>query len=156
MTIPLRQMPTAQNTLSIERHFDAPPAVVFRLWTSPDLLAQWWGPRDFISHSITMDFRIDGLWSAVVRSPRGEESVMSGTYRDIVTDRRIAFSFRNDADSRDTRIVATFEGVNNTTRLRFHQSPFDSEGEREAYGQSWGECFDRLESYLLREHWDGR
>ena len=153
MTI-LQRMTTAQNMLFIERRFDASPAVVFRLWSSPDLLARWWGPRDFTPHSIEMDFRVGGRWRAVVRSPLGEDTAMYGIYREIVEDRHIAFGL--DGDSGKTQVVVTFEGVNDTTRLGFHQSPFASQVESEAHVQSWGECFDRLESYLLREHWNRR
>lgn len=155
MTILQRATARAENALYLERRFDAPPAVVFQLWTAPELLARWWGPRDFTTHSIEMDFCPGGIWSASIRSPFGEDTPMLAVYREIVDDQRIAFTLIPD-DGRKTNVVATFEAVNNTTRLAIRQSPLTGPAEVEAYTEGWHEYLDRLESYLLRRHWDNR
>ncbi|MBD9372987.1 SRPBCC domain-containing protein [Rhizobium sp. ARZ01] len=148
--------PLAPDALLIDRRFDAPSAVVFRLWTSPDLLAHWWGPRDFAAHSIEMDFRRGGKWRAVIRSARGEDFAMSGVYREIVEGKCIVFTFTAEGGGRETLVTVTFEDVKGTTRLEFRQEPFTQQAEIEAHMESWGECLDRLESYLLRYHWNNR
>lgn len=156
MTLLQPAAPSAENVLYLERRFDAPPTVVFRLWAAPAPLSQWWGPRDHYAHTVEVDFRPGGSWRTVVRSPLGEDSVMAGRYREIVDGQRIVFSFGLEGDGRDTLVTATFEDVRGTTRLGFQQYPLASLAELEANEATWGECFDRLESYLLREHWDNR
>ncbi|MCD2181687.1 SRPBCC family protein [Rhizobium sp. GN54] len=155
MTILQRVAARAENALYLERRFDAPPAVVFQLWTAPERVALWWGPRDFTTHSIEMDFRPGGTWSAAIRSPFGEDTPMLAVYREIVTDQRIAFTLIPD-DGHKTNVVVTFEAVKSTTRLAIRQSPLAGSAEVEAYTEGWHEYIDRLESYLLRRHWDNR
>lgn len=156
MTMLQHTAPLAEGALLIDRRFDAPPPVVFRLWASPELLARWWGPRDYTAHTIEMDFCIGGKWRAVVRSALGEDFAMSGVYHEIIEDKRIVFTFAAVDGGRETVVSVTFEDVNGTTRLSFHQAPFTSQTEIEAHMESWGECLDRLESYLLRYHWNNR
>lgn len=155
MTILQRIDAQADNALFLERRFDAPPAVVFRLWTTPELLARWWGPRDFTTHSIEVDFRPTGIWSAVIRSPFGEDTPTLAIYREIVDDTRIAFTLIPD-DGHRTQVTVSFEEVNGTTRLTIRQSPLAGPAEVEAYQEGWHEYLDRLESYLLRQHWNNR
>ncbi|MDR6756717.1 uncharacterized protein YndB with AHSA1/START domain [Mycoplana sp. BE70] len=154
MTIPQRAAPPAE-ILVIERRFDARPAVVFPLWAAPDRLAQWWGPRDFTPHAIEMDFRTGGKWRAVVRSTLGDDVAMFGVYREIVEDKRIVFTFAAEGAG-ETLVTITLEDVNGTTRLGLHQAPFAHQSEIETHQQSWNEWLDRLESYLLRHHWNNR
>lgn len=80
---------------------------------------------------------------------------MHGIYREIVEGMRIAFTFAADGEG-ETTVTVTFEDFNGTTRLGFHQAPFANQSEIEARQQSWSEWLDRLESYLLRYHWNNR
>ncbi|MFD1328654.1 SRPBCC family protein [Mycoplana ramosa] len=152
MTIPQRAVPAAEILL-IERRFDARPSVVFPLWAAPDRLAQWWGSPDFPIHSIQMDFHPGGKWRAVARSALGDDIAMFGVYREIVDDKRIVFTFAA-GDTCETLVTVTLDDVNGTTRLGLHQTPFANQSEIEAHRQSWNEWLDRLESYLLRHHWN--
>ena len=155
MTILQRAIASADTALSVERRFDAPVPVVYRLWTAPELLALWWGPHDFTTHSIVMDFRPGGTWSAVIRSPFGEDTVMSALYRDMVENSSISFALQND-EGEESEVAVAFQAVNGTTRLTVRQSPMAHPAEAEAFRDGWKEYLDRLESYLLRRHWGER
>ena len=136
--------------LVIERLIDAPVALVFKVWTTPEHLVRWLGPKDFTPHSIRMDFRPGGAWSAVIRSPGGDEYPMGGIYREIEENRRIAFSFRwTEEDGPDTLVTATFEDRDGKTRLTFTQTPFETIESRDSHTEGWGECLDRLTAYIL-------
>ena len=50
------------HVLVIERVFDAPPALVFRLWSDPARVKEWWHPKDFVTPSFEMDFREGGAY----------------------------------------------------------------------------------------------
>ena len=137
--------------LVIERLIDAPVALVFKVWTTPEHLARWLGPKDFTPHSIRMDFRSGGEWSAVIRSPEGEDYPMGGVYRDITENRRIVFTFRwTEEDGPDTLITATFDDVGEKTLMTFAQAPFDTIESRDSHAEGWGECLDRLAAYILQ------
>jgi uncharacterized protein YndB with AHSA1/START domain len=51
-----------ESELQITRVFDAPRQLVFKLWTEPEHLARWWGPRGFTTISSRIDVRPGGLW----------------------------------------------------------------------------------------------
>lgn len=135
--------------LVIERLIDAPASLVFRVWTTPEHMVRWLGPKDFSSHSIRLDFRPGGAWSAVIRSPEGEDYPMGGIYREIVENRRIAFTFRwTGEDGPDTLVTVTFDDLDGKTRLTFAQTPFDTIESRDSHAEGWGECLDRLVAYI--------
>ena len=138
--------------LVIERLIDAPIALVFKVWTTPEHLVRWLGPKDFTSHSIRMDFRSGGEWSAVIRSPEGEDYPMGGVYREITENRRIVFTFRwTEEDGPDTLVTATFDDVGPKTLMTFAQAPFDTIETRDSHAEGWGECLDRLMAYISEE-----
>jgi len=143
--------PTEPIGLVIERLIDAPSSLVFKVWTTPEHMARWLGPKDFSSHSIRLDFRPGGAWSAVIRSPEGEDYPMGGTYREIIENRRIVFTFRwTGEDGPDTLVTVTFDDLDGKTRLTFAQTPFDTIESRDSHAEGWGECLDRLVAYILQ------
>ena len=137
--------------LVIERLIDAPAALVFKVWTTPEHMARWLGPKDFTPHSIRMDFRPGGAWSAVIRSPDGADYPMGGVYHEIVESSHLAFTFRwTEEDGPDTLISVTFEDLGGKTRLTFAQTPFETVESRDSHAEGWGECLDRLATYILQ------
>lgn len=146
---------TAETTgpigLVIERLIDAPVALVFKAWTAPEHLARWLGPKDFTAHSVRMDFRPGGAWSAVIRSPEGADYPMGGLYRTIDENRHLAFTFRwTGEDGPETLVSVAFETVGARTRLTFAQTPFETVESRDSHAEGWGECLDRLTAYILQ------
>ena len=137
--------------LVIERLIDAPVALVFKAWAAPEHLARWLGPKDFTAHSIRMDFRRGGAWSAVIRSPEGADYPMGGLYRAIDENRGLTFTFRwTGEDGPETLVSVAFEAVGARTRLTFAQTPFETVESRDSHAEGWGECLDRLTAYILQ------
>ncbi|MFC6488875.1 SRPBCC family protein [Nitratireductor sp. GCM10026969] len=139
-----------EPSLTLTRMFDAPRTLVFRVWTAPEHLARWWGPKDFSVPSIKTDFREGGAWRSCIRSPEGRDYWAHGTYREIVTPERILFTFTwEEEDAIDTLVTVTFEEVDDgRTKLTFHQAPFTSTEARDGHAEGWGECLDRLGGYI--------
>src|ERR1700677_5188508 len=75
---------TAEREVIIERVFDAPPEIVFQVWTEPGHLARWWGPKGFTNPVCEVDLRVGGAWRIVMRAPNGAEYPGGGVYREIV------------------------------------------------------------------------
>jgi uncharacterized protein YndB with AHSA1/START domain len=142
------------HALEISRSFDAPRALVFELWASPEHLARWWGPKNFSVPSVSVDFRPGGEYRHAIRSADGVEYWMQGVYREIVAPERIVFTFAwEDEAGRPqawTLVTVTFDDTNGKTRLTFRQEPFDTVEERDSHQEGWGECLDRLQSYVAQ------
>lgn len=79
----------SDNELLVTREFDAPRALVFRAWTTPELIARWWTARRGDVVSIEVDLRPGGRWRYVMTATGGFEVAFHGEYREIVPDERI-------------------------------------------------------------------
>lgn len=82
----------AQHELSISRLIDAPPAKVFRAWTEPQWLMQWWGPRGMTTPECEMQLWAGGLFRTLMRAPDGSEYPNQGVFLEIAAPRRLVFT----------------------------------------------------------------
>ena len=109
----------ADDQILITREFDAPRHLVYRAWTTPELVKRWWaGLRGEVT-SAEIDLRVGGTWRWVmIASSAGHEVAFHGEYREIVENERLVFTevyegmpdasalvtntFAEDADGRTT------------------------------------------------------
>ena len=81
---------TAQQ-IEITRVYDAPRELVWRAWTEPEELVQWWGPSGWTTplDSVTMDVRAGGEFRLTSVSDEGVEMPVAGVYREVVEQERL-------------------------------------------------------------------
>jgi len=143
--------PLADDELFIVRAFDAPVALVFRLWEDPVHRARWWGPKGFRCMRLEQDFRPGGAWRACVSTPETGDSWHSGVFREIERDRRIVFTFTWDegpAAGVETVVTVTFAEQHGSTIQTFHQTPFTSVERRDSHVVGWSQLLDRQQAYV--------
>jgi uncharacterized protein YndB with AHSA1/START domain len=81
-------LPTDEQIL-ITREFDAPKELVYRAWTTPELVKRWWaGQRGEVTLA-EIDLRVGGTWRYVMTTSQGYECAFHGEYREIVPNERI-------------------------------------------------------------------
>jgi uncharacterized protein YndB with AHSA1/START domain len=80
--------PTDEQIL-ITREFDAPRHLVYRAWTTPELVARWWSGQRGTMTTVDIDLRVGGTWRYVLVTNDGFEVAFHGEYREIVPDERI-------------------------------------------------------------------
>ncbi|MCI0415876.1 SRPBCC family protein [bacterium] len=102
-----------------ERIFDAPRQLVWKLWTDPDLIPQWWGPKKYKTTVEKMDFRPGGVWRFIQQEPNGNEYAFSGEYREIVPPERLVYTFNFEpiGPGHELIEVVTFEEINGKTKM---------------------------------------
>ena len=76
----------------IIRVLPAPRALVFRAWTDPQLMAQWWGPHQYQNPVCELDARPGGQWRIVMTGPHGDEHPCCGEYREVVAPERLVMT----------------------------------------------------------------
>jgi uncharacterized protein YndB with AHSA1/START domain len=81
-------LPTDEQIL-ITREFDAPKHLVYRAWTTPELVKRWWSGRQGSMKSAEIDLRVGGVWRYVMEAGDGSEVAFHGEYREIVPNERI-------------------------------------------------------------------
>jgi uncharacterized protein YndB with AHSA1/START domain len=154
-----RRKSVADNELLIVRTFDAPPSVVFALWSKAEHMKRWMGPKNFTCPQATIDFRVGGAYRGMIKSAEHGENWFGGVYREIVQDKRLVFTFTWDNEGPsagiETLITITFEERDGKTVQTFHQAPFLNVERRDSHVGGWNQAFDKEATYaekIAKEH----
>ena len=145
----------------VTRVFDAPRELVWKAWTDPKYVMQWWGPKGFTSPSCEMDFRVGGKFLCCMISPDGQEFWNAVEYHEIVPQEKIV-SLMYFSDSKGNKIdpaemgiehesiegaydVTIFEDLGNgQTKLTFlGNEPMES-AKNSGQFEGWIEFLDKL------------
>lgn len=94
----------------VTRVIDAPRELVWKAYTQPEYVQQWWGPKGFTSPSCRSDFRVGGTFLYCMRSPDGWEGWTGGTFHEIVPHEKIVYSMYF-ADSDGNRVEPETIGI---------------------------------------------
>ncbi|HSR82981.1 MAG TPA: SRPBCC family protein [Streptosporangiaceae bacterium] len=118
-------LPTATQIL-ITREFDAPRHLVYRAYTTPDLIRRWWaGERGEVT-SVEVDLRPGGVWRYVMVASAGFEVAFHGEYKEIIPNERIVatevFEGMPDAAALTTATLADKDGRTVLSVLVEHSS----------------------------------
>jgi uncharacterized protein YndB with AHSA1/START domain len=81
-------LPTDEQIL-ITREFEAPKHLVYKAWTTPELVQRWWSGRRGAMTVAEIDLRVGGMWRYVMVAEGGFEVAFHGEYREIVPDERL-------------------------------------------------------------------
>jgi uncharacterized protein YndB with AHSA1/START domain len=82
----------ADNQILITREFDAPRHLVFRAWTTPDLIRRWWAGRRGSMTIAEVDLRVGGAWRYRMTANGGFEVGFHGEYQEIVPNERLVWT----------------------------------------------------------------
>jgi uncharacterized protein YndB with AHSA1/START domain len=142
--------------LHLERVLRAPPELVFRMHTEPDLLARWWGPKGFTAPSVELDVRAGGRYRIAMQPPEGDRFHLSGEFRDVDPGTRLVYTFRwepPDPDDRETVVVVSLRSRGESTALTVDQEPFATAARRALHEQGWNDSLDRLDELIRSRDW---
>jgi uncharacterized protein YndB with AHSA1/START domain len=121
-----------KQELFITRVFDAPRELVYRAFTDPKLVAQWFGPRKYTTTVDNMDARPGGLWRMVQRDEGGNEFAFHGVHHDVVAPERIVATFEFEGVPGHVLLqTVTFEALGEKTKMveqLLYQSVADRDG----------------------------
>ncbi|HEX4488980.1 MAG TPA: SRPBCC domain-containing protein [Terriglobales bacterium] len=128
---------TSDREIHLTRIFDAPRELVFKAWTNPEHLSQWWGPNGFTTTTYEMDFRPGGVWRFMMHGPDGTDYPNRITYEEIVEPERIVYSHGGDDTPVDHKVSAIFTDLGDKTSLSFRMV-FNSKEERDHIAKTYG------------------
>jgi uncharacterized protein YndB with AHSA1/START domain len=158
MSTTARTAPFAERELVLTRVFDAPRALVFKMWTDPKHLAEWWGPKGFTNPVCEVDLKPDGALRIVMRAPDGGEYPMKGVFREIVPPSRLVFTnIAVDKDGYsiiDGLTTVTFAEEGGKTKLTLQTRGVAVVDYAAAYLQGmeagWTQSLEKLEALVRR------
>jgi uncharacterized protein YndB with AHSA1/START domain len=79
----------SDTEILITREFDAPRRLVYRAWTTPELVRRWWSGHRGEMTVVEIDLRVGGRWRYVMATNGGHEVAFHGEYQEIVPDERL-------------------------------------------------------------------
>jgi uncharacterized protein YndB with AHSA1/START domain len=143
------------HDILITRSFDAPRDAVFKAFTDPDAVRQWWGLNSTETIVDQLEARPGGRWRFVQRDGEGNEYGFHGVYHDLEAPERIVYTFEFEGMPGHVLLeTVTFEEQDGRT-LMTDVSVFQSVADRDGMLQSGMESgaeegFVRLDEYLAR------
>ncbi len=146
----------SDREIHIEREFDAPRDRVFAAMTDPELIPEWWGPRETTTIVDEMDVRDGGSWRFVMRNSDGSEIGFRGTYREVTPPERIVQTFEWEGMPGHVSVeTMTFEDLGDRTRI-VGTSIFHTTEERDGMLESGmegglNETYDRFDEVLAKQ-----
>ncbi len=151
--------------LVITRVFDAPRELVFKAWTDPKHVAEWWGPKGFTNPICELDLRPGGAIRIDMRGPDGVVYPMKGVFHEIVEPERLvvttsAFEDQEGNPQLEVLNTVTFAEYNGKTKLTLRAVVVKSAPEVAAaldgMEEGWSQSLERLADHLGAAYNKGR
>jgi uncharacterized protein YndB with AHSA1/START domain len=128
---------TAAPKIIITRVIKAPCKLVFKAWTDPKQMVQWWSPEDVECRSVTADLKIGGAYRIHMVSKKGDH-IAIGKYRHIVPNKRLQFTWQWETYAMpDSTVTVEFEDLGKTTRLTFIHEGFPDKEDADDHSKGW-------------------
>ncbi|MBI3527485.1 MAG: SRPBCC domain-containing protein [Betaproteobacteria bacterium] len=148
---------TSDREIVLTRAFEASRELVWKAWTDPKHINEWWGPRGFTTTTHEIDVRPGGVWRFMMHGPDGVDYPNRIVYLEIVKPERLVYNHSGDGEAEDVQfqVTVTFAEEGGKTRLTLRML-FATAAERdktvEQYGAIEGgnQTLDRLGEYLAQ------
>lgn len=145
-------------SLTFTRTFDAPRALVWKVWTDPVHMAAWWGPNDFTNPVCDMDVRLGGALKIDMCSPGGTVYPMTGVFKEITEPERLSFTCTPLDDKGEAVFeeltTVTFTENGGKTTLHIEARILWKKPEADAYltgmEEGWSQSLVRLGAQVAR------
>ena len=149
----------ADRELVLTRLIDASHEKLYRAWTEPELLKQWFAPSPWTTPKAELDVRPGGANLIVMRGPDGNEFPNRGVYLEVVPNQRLVFTDAftqawEPSQKPFMTVILTFEDEGSKTRYTArarHWTIADREAhENMGFHKGWGLCTDQLAALVAK------
>ena len=150
---------SADRELVLARLINAPRAKVYRAWTDPELLKQWFAPKPYTTPIVEIDVRPGGSAYFVMRGPDGKDLPNRGVYLEVVPNEKLVSTDAyvkawEPSEKPFMTLILTFEDEGGKTRYTArvrHWTVADREAhEKMGFHEGWGLCTDQLEALVAK------
>jgi uncharacterized protein YndB with AHSA1/START domain len=145
-----------KHQVNITRIFNAPVKLVFSMWTNPEYMAMWWGPKDFTNPVCEMDVQKGGKIKIIMQAPDGYQIPVTGVFNEIHEPDRIVFTTMKLDENGNAELeilnTVTLREENGKTTLTMKAVVVKSTPQAVAslngMETGWSQSFDRLAEAL--------
>ena len=136
--------------LRLERDYRVPPEKVWRAWTDPQALVEWFGTG--APGSVTLaetDVRMGGQFRIEFHTPDGEQHSVGGRYLDVAPYRRLQFSWAwRSTPERESLVTIELAKTPTGTHMDFIHTQFFDQAARDGHEGGWIQTFEKLARHL--------
>lgn len=156
-------MEDANNELILERTFDAPREMVFKAWTDPEMVAQWWGPKGVTNPTCEWDARPDGNIHIVMLAGeelgqlKGQEWPMTGKFKEVDAPFKLVFganALQNGKVILEHLTTVTLHEIDGKTKMTVHiqvtKTTPEAEGPLKGMEIGWNQQLDKLVDFVTK------
>ena len=152
---------TTEREIVTTRTFDAPRDLVFKAWTDPKHVAEWWGPNGFTNTIIEMNVRPGGVWRFIMHGPDGTDYPNRTVFHEVVEPERLVYTHDSDIDDDPDgfHVTVTFEARGHKTivTMRALLKSVEACVKAKAFGAVEGgkQTLERFAEYVTRAQASG-
>ena len=159
MSTPSTTTPLSERELILSRIIGAPRTKVFRAWTDPALLKQWFAPLPWTTPVAETDVRPGGASLIAMRDPDGNDFPNRGVYLEVVLNERLVFTDAytkgwEPSEKPFMTVILTFDDHDGKTRYTArvrHWTVADREAhEKMGFDVGWSMCTDQLAALVAK------
>jgi len=138
------------TSLTLVRRIRARPSIVFDALTTPDGIAQWWGPDAGPVLLAETDVRIGGRFRVRFRMLDGTEHESTGEYLEVVESKRLVMSWQwtsggePEEEGEESRIEIDLKSTDTGTEITFTHARLRTEASRVSHERGWAGALEKL------------
>jgi len=145
-----------KQEIILSRIFDAPRDLVFRTFTDPSTISEWWGPASLTTTVDQMEVKKGGIWRFVQRESNGTLHAFNGVYHEVKAPEKLINTYEYEGFPGSVGLVTTIfealpDGKTKLTEITLYPSVEARDGVLQS-GMVEGarELTDRLEALLAK------
>ena len=145
--MPTKNNPSTQEPsmkVVVTRVFLAPCDMVFKAWTDPKQMVQWWSPKGVECRSVTAEVKIGGAYR-IHMVPPNDQAIAYGKYTQIVPNQLLQFTWEwEERDMPQTLVTVKFEDLGKTTRLTLTHEGFVEKEDADDHNNGWSSAIEKF------------
>jgi uncharacterized protein YndB with AHSA1/START domain len=144
----------SKHEIVTTRIFNYPREIMFKAWTDPEHLSQWWGPKGFTNTFNVFELKPGGIWDFVMHGPDGIDFHNKSIFVEIHEPERIVFNHLGPVHK--FQVITTFYDLGEKTRVTFrmlHDTVEECDAVKSFAVAANEQNFDRLEAHVS-EHFE--
>ena len=136
----------SKPSLTLKRRLKAPPEKVYEAWTQPAQMMRWWGGNNEATRTAETDLRVGGRFHVGFKGDTGEQHDVSGTYKEVVPNRKLVFSWAwRTTPERESQVTIDIKPDTDGSILTLTHEQFFNVKARDDHGRGWSAGLDHLE-----------
>jgi uncharacterized protein YndB with AHSA1/START domain len=133
-------------SLTLKRRLNASPEKVYAAFTEPTHLTQWFGPEGGVVERAELNVRPGGRYTIVFRTQDGEQHQISGVYKEVVPNEKLAFTWAwRSTPERESYVTVMIKSDGPGCTLTLVHEKFFDEAARDRHNTGWIGALNKLE-----------